>query len=704
MLVAMATGTGKTRTVIGLIHRLLRSQRFRRVLFLVDRSALGVQAENAFNEVRLENLQTFAQNYDVKGLEDIAPARETKVHVATVQGMVKRLLWPAADEPPMPIDRYDCIIVDESHRGYTLDREMTEGEMELRGFEEYVSTYRRVLDHFDAVKIGLTATPALHTTEIFGRPVYQYSYPEAVADGYLVDHEPPVRIVTKLAKEGITFDKGQEIHTLAKSGAVQLTLLPDEVSFEIDSFNKTVITDGFNRAVAKELAQHLDPYGEEKTIIFCVDDDHAERFVPILKEEIAAVWGDIDDGVVKKITGSVDRPLDAIRHFKNEPLPKIAVTVDLLSTGIDVPRVSNIVFLRRVRSRILYEQMLGRATRLCPEIGKEVFRIYDAVGLYDALSDVSDMKPLVKDVSRTTKQLIEELVDPRSVKAKGADDAHSHADEVFSQIVEKVRRVVRRAQKQTSKNDAHDELATTVDSLEALMGCTLKALPDTIRDVGTEGAITLLKSKPELTVLLERLSAAMNTGKGKIIAPHDDVVVDVERGYGDGNQKPADYLAAFAAFVEQNKNTIQALTVVCVRPRDLTRAQLKDLKLKLDAAGYSEVNVRAAWRAWKNEDIAATIIGFVRQRALGSPLVPYSERVDRALAKIQASGTWTAPQKKWLERIAEQMKKEVVVDEEAFSKGAFVNAGGWKGIDKALGGQLKKVLDDLGDAIWSDAA
>jgi type I restriction enzyme, R subunit len=200
LLVAMATGTGKTRMTIGLIHRLLKSQRFRRVLFLVDRGALGVQAQNAFDEVRLENLQTFAQNYDVMGLEDIAPALETKVHVATVQGMVKRILWSSPDDPPVPIDRYDCIIVDESHRGYTLDREMTEGEQELRGFEDYVSTYRRVLDHFDAVKIGLTATPAQHTREIFGDPVFVYSYPEAVADGFLVDHEPPIRIVTQLAK------------------------------------------------------------------------------------------------------------------------------------------------------------------------------------------------------------------------------------------------------------------------------------------------------------------------------------------------------------------------------------------------------------------------------------------------------------------------------------------------------------------------
>jgi type I restriction enzyme R subunit len=702
MLVAMATGTGKTRTVVGLIHRLLKSQRVRRVLFLVDRSSLGVQAQNVFNEVRLENLQTFAQNYDVKELGDIKPARETKVHVATVQGMVRRILFSNPDDPPTPIDTYDCIIVDESHRGYTMDREMTEGEMELRGMEDYVSTYRRVLDHFDAVKIGLTATPAQHTREIFGDPCFVYSYPEAVADGFLVDHEPPVRIVTQLAKHGIKFDKGAEVATLLAGGGVQLSLLPDEMQFDVETFNRGVITDGFNRAVSQELAQHLDPYGEEKTIIFCVDDDHAERLVPILKEELEKAHGAIDDGVVKKITGATDKPLDAIRAFKNEVSPKIAVTVDLLSTGIDVPRVSNIVFLRRIRSRILYEQMLGRATRLCPEIGKEVFRIYDAVGLYDVLSEVSDMKPLVKDVTRTTKQLVDELVDPRAVKVPGSDSGRTHADDVLKQVVEKLRRVVRRVQKQGKAGALTDEQQSTVESLEALMGCSLKALPDALHDAGTEGVIQLLTGKAELAVLLERLSAQAGTGKQAIIAPHEDTVIAVEHGYGDGNQKPEDYLASFQTFVEDNKNKIQALAVVCVRPRDLTRAQLKELKLKLDTAGYSEAAIRSAWRVWKNVDIAATIIGFIRQRALGSPLVPYEERVDRALAKIQASGTWTAPQKKWLERIGEQMKKEVVVDEEAFAKGAFVNVGGWKGVDKALGGRLKQVLDDLGDEVWND--
>jgi len=575
---------------------------------------------------------------------------------------------------------------------------MTEGEQELRGYEDYVSTYRRVLDHFDAVKIGLTATPAAHTREIFGDPVFMYSYPEAVADGFLVDHEPPVRIVTQLSKYGIKFEKGAEIQTLRRGGDVQLSLLPDEIEFEVSSFNRTVITDGFNRAVAGELAQHLDPTGQAKTIIFCVDDDHAERLVPILKAALEEAWGPLDDDAVQKITGAVDRPLEAIRRFKNEAQPTIAITVDLLTTGIDIPRVSNIVFLRRIKSRILYEQMLGRATRLCPEIGKEVFRIYDAVGLYDVLSEVSDMKPLVKDVNRTTKELVTELLDPRALTAAGHDEGRSHADEVLRELVERLRRVVRRVGKQPPSA----ERAATIEGLEALLGGPLKQLPDTLREAGTAGAIALLTSKPELGVLLDRLCTSAGVGRATVIAPHADAVIAVEHGYGEGNTKPEDYLAAFTTYVQQQRNQIAALTVVCTRPRDLTREQLRELKLKLDAAGYSEAKLRTAYRDWKNQDIAATIIGFIRQRALGSPLVAYGERVDRAVAKVLATGTWTKPQATWLARIAEQLKKEVVVDEAAFSQGAFVSFGGWKGVDKVFGGKLSQLMDDLVAEVWND--
>jgi type I restriction enzyme, R subunit len=211
MLVAMATGTGKTKTCIALIYRLLKAQRFKRILFLVDRSALGEQAANAFKDTRMENLQTFADIFGIKELEEQKPDSETAVHIATIQGMVKRVLYPGEDATVPPIDQYDCIVVDECHRGYLLDRELSDAELTFRSYDEYISKYRRVLDYFDAVKIGLTATPALHTSQIFGMPIFSYSYREAVIDGYLVDHEPPIQIRTALSEGGINWRVGEQV-------------------------------------------------------------------------------------------------------------------------------------------------------------------------------------------------------------------------------------------------------------------------------------------------------------------------------------------------------------------------------------------------------------------------------------------------------------------------------------------------------------
>ncbi len=196
-LLAMATGTGKTRTMIGMCYRLIASGRFRRILFLVDRRMLGEQASDAFKEVHIEGLQTFAQIYDLQDLEDKAAELDTKIHFATVQGMVQRIAY--SDDSPSVRD-YDCIVVDEAHRGYTLDREMDQEEVILHDQLDFQSKYRMVLDYFDAYRIGLTGTPALHTKDIFGDPVFLYSYRQAVIDGYLIDFEPPYVFQTTISK------------------------------------------------------------------------------------------------------------------------------------------------------------------------------------------------------------------------------------------------------------------------------------------------------------------------------------------------------------------------------------------------------------------------------------------------------------------------------------------------------------------------
>jgi type I restriction enzyme, R subunit len=146
ILLAMATGTGKTKTSIALIYRLLKAQRFRRILFLVDRSALGEQAANAFKNTRMESLQTFADIFGIKELKEQQPDTDTAAQIATVQAMVQRVLYPAEGMAPPPVDQYDCIVVDECHRGSLLDRDLSDMELGFRSFENYISKYRRVLE------------------------------------------------------------------------------------------------------------------------------------------------------------------------------------------------------------------------------------------------------------------------------------------------------------------------------------------------------------------------------------------------------------------------------------------------------------------------------------------------------------------------------------------------------------------------------
>jgi len=176
-------------------------------------------------------------------------------------------------------------------------------------------------------------------------------------------------------------------------------------------------------------------------------------------------------------------------------------------------------------------------------------------------------------------------------------------------------------------------------------------------------------------------------------------VVSVTRGYGTAS-KPEDFLDGFTAFIRGNLNQIAALTVVVQRSRDLTRIQLRELRLELDRLGYSEANLRRAWQDTKNEDIAASIIGFIRQAALGDALVPYEERVQAAINRILASRSWSDPQRRWLQRIGEQLEREIVVDREAIDRPPFDAHGGFKRLNLVFDGRLDGLLSDINEELW----
>lgn len=692
-LLAMATGTGKTRTIIGLMYRFLKAERFKRILFLVDRTSLGTQALDSFKEAKLEENKTLASIYNIAELGDMAAEAATRVHVATVQAMVKRLF---ASDNPQPIDAYDCIIVDEAHRGYTLDQEMTEGELLHRDTAQYLSSYRRVLDYFDAVKIGLTATPAKHTTEIFGKPVYTYSYREAVADDWLIDHEPPIRYQTLLSKNGIQFAKGANVSAInTLTGEIEMAELEDEVNYEVESFNRTVITEGFNKVICEQLAKELDPLGDEKTMIFCATDLHADMVKRLLDEAFKDIYnGSYNEAAVRKITGKSDKVEQLIRNYKNERYPNIAITVDLLTTGIDVLKICHIVFLRRVKSRILYEQMIGRATRRCDDIGKTVFKIYDPVDIYAALQDVSTMKPLVRDPNITLEQLVDELSNPEVLQS-----STSHADDVLAELSQKVMRVMRKATKVAENKPS---LQQKLDELENLWGVAPAQLHKQLHEMGPKQAVNFIQRIGGLINHVNEIKLILGSERMPLIYEGADEFIERTQGFGV-NEKPADYLLSFNEFIKNNINQSAALAVVVNKPKDLTREQLKEIKLLLDSNGYTETKLKAAWRNSTNQEIAASIIGHIRQAALGESLIPFDQRVHNALQKIYAMYAWLPAQRKCLERLGKQLIHEVIIDHN-FVNNAFAQEGGAKRVDRLLDNQLDEVLNTLADGLWGEAS
>ncbi|MBX4993877.1 type I restriction enzyme R subunit [Rhizobium binae] len=688
ILVSMATGTGKTRTAIALMYRLLKHKRFRRILFLVDRKALGKQTNDALETTEIEGLLNFAQIYKVAGLDKKIPETEDQVQVATVQSLIARILnEPDPAKRPTP-GTFDCIIVDEAHRGYTLDAELREGDIGFRNLDDYQSAYRQILDYFDAVKVALTATPALHTREIFGHPVFHYGYRQAVVEGYLNDHLPPKRITTALSEAGIHFDGGEEVEIIDRTtGQIDLFELPDEVSLDYDvaDFNKRVYSEAFNRMVCRAIATEIPPGKPGKTLIFAARDAHADDIVRLLVEELQNEHGKdaVPHAMVMKITGNVDKADDLILKFKNDPYPKYVVTVDLLTTGVDVPSICNLVFVRRVKSRILYDQMIGRATRLCPEIGKENFRIFDAVDLYAELQEMTDMRPVVVKPDVSLSQLVTDLQNAATEEDKSW---------VAGQVIVRMRAMTRRMDDETR------------ESFERHTGETLEMMVQRLSTCSGPELEAWLSAHPRAVELLERRPVQTARGNdGVVISTHEDELLRIEEIFGK-NTTPEDYITGFERFVRENMNQAPALIAVTQRPRDLTRKELSELAGLLDEKNYSEAMLRAAYGRARNADIAAHIIGFVRQAALGDPLIPYATRVDNAILKIEASRPWTQKQKEWLRRIGRALKDKPVADPTLLDQGVFADKGGFNRISQEFDGDLDEVLHAFNEAIWAPPA
>ncbi len=704
MLLAMATGTGKTRLVLALIYRFLKTRRFRRILFLVDRNVLGSQAEDTFREVKLAELQTLTQIYNVQGIaDDAAIERETSVQIATVQSLVRRILYQEGESMPAVTD-FDLVIIDEAHRGYILDRDMSEDAALYRDQRDYLSKYRNVVEYFDAVKIALTATPALHTTQIFGAPVFTYSYREAVVDGYLVDHNAPIHIETELSTKGIHYKKGEQVAMIDPETGELLNgaQLEDELDFDIDDFNRKVITENFNREVLKEIAKNFDPTepSQGKMMIFAANDQHADLIVRLLRE---LYEGMAPANAIRKITGIIEngnqkKIREAVQHFKNEAYPSIVVTADLLTTGIDVPAITTLVFLRRVKSRILFEQMLGRATRLCSAIHKEAFDIYDPVGTYAALEKVSDMKPVAANPKETFAKLLD-----------GLEEASLAVDSALCQkrLSARLGRFTGRLRRKSKLLDtSQDKEAAASLAIEGKAPALLTAFINAVKDMQPEQARTVLLAN---RAAIEALESIHRTRKGIVIDDHTDKVTRVYHGYGEGETRPEDYLESFTTWVRENRDKVEALQIVCTRPQDLTVQDLKILRKQLSALHFTERQLSDAIAGGDGAAVTADIISLIRRATIGTPLKSHEERIHAAVSRLidelRHHGKLTKPQENVLRKIEKYFlaDENYVIGMQMFRDDSrFRRDGGQPRYDRIFDGHLAEVIDKLNNYLYDD--
>lgn len=332
-LVVMATGTGKTRTTIALVDTLLRSKRVQRVLFLADRRELVRQAMSEFKS-HLPN-------------ESLARIESGETSGARIQFSTYPSMMQVYSR--LSVGYYDLIVADESHRSI-------------------YQRYKAIFDHFDAIQLGLTATPTDYidhnTFELFdcgdGAPSYYYSYEQAIADQNLVNYRV-LDAQTNFQLQGI---RGDTLPEPLKQMAVDQGVDIDELNFDGSDIEKGIINQGTNDAMVKEFMDksRKDVRGlPHKSIIFAVSHAHAKR----LYEGFNRLYPELQrQGMAEIIDSHMERADATLDDFKYRTMPRVVISVDMLDTGVDVPAIQNLVFAKPVFSKVKFWQMIGRGTRL----------------------------------------------------------------------------------------------------------------------------------------------------------------------------------------------------------------------------------------------------------------------------------------------------------------------------------------------------
>lgn len=723
-LVQMATGAGKTRMAVTESYRLLKHAGFTRVLFLVDRNNLGDQTLREFRDFTTpDDGRKFTDLYNVDKLTSSGMVGSSAVVISTIQrvfSVLKGQTVPDDDDPnldgytpeapvevqysaELPPEAFDLVIVDECHRSiYGL--------------------WRGVIEYFDAHVIGLTATPTKQTLGFFQQNlVSEYTFPQSVADKVNVDFEV-YRIKTKISEEGGLIEAKTVVPVMDKRSREQRLLqLDEDLSYEASQLNRYVVSKSQIRTILETYRDRL--FSEifpgrrvvPKTLIFAIDDNHAEEIVTQVKE----VFGKGND-FAAKITYNSDNPKKLLQDFRNSPTLRVAVTVDMIATGTDVRAIECVFFMRDVRSGTYFEQMKGRGARSMDDASftsitpdathKERFVIVDAVGVTE--HDFVDAAPL----ERNKTVLLKTLLEKAATFTITADETATLASRLarLSRELTPIENAELAALAGTPLQEITQQLVKIADP-DTLAGVVQNAPLDKDGKKDTEKAMSnfiaqIIKPIASNPQLRQRILEIRATHDLIFDEGNKDELLDA-RGVVD-TSKAKSLVESWIKYIEDNKNEITAIQMLYSKPKNvsITYKEIKELAERIRRP-HPTWTVDVLWNAYlaleptkvrKSAVHTTTDLVSLVRFTLGqmSELVPYAQLVEERyvgwlLQQENLGVKFTDNQKWWLDRIKDAISQSAHFDVKDLELSPFTERGGSSGVEEALGNSVTQIIESM---------
>lgn len=737
-LIQMATGSGKTFTAVSFTYRLIKFAGAKRILFLVDRSNLGRQTLKEFQQYTTpDDGRKFTDLYNVQHLTSNTFDPVCKVCITTIQRLYSMLRGEAEynadneeqscfdynvqDESPkevcynpkIPIEEFDFIVVDECHRSI-------------------YHAWRQVLEYFDSFIVGLTATPSKQTIGFFDKNlVMEYNHERAVADGVNVGYEV-YRIKTEITEAGSTVESGTYIDKRSKlTRSTRLEMLDEDLIYDPNKLDRDVVAKDQIRTVIRTFREKLFtdifPGRKEvpKTLIFAKDDSHAEDIVEIVRVEFGK-GNEFCKKITYRTTG--EKPEDLIQSFRNSYYPRIAVTVDMISTGTDIKPLECLLFMRNVKSGVYFEQMKGRGTRtISPDDLKSVtadaeykthFVIVDAIGVCER--DKTDSRPLERKKSVPFEKLLHSI----AIGNRDEDSITSLAGRLAMldrEIKDKDRKEIERATNGKSLKIIINDLLDSVDPDKQMEKAKKLFSVESPSEEQVKNATEELMKTACLPFDVPKVRETITSIKKMNEQVIDNVSIDRVLSVGfdeQAKEKARTIVDTFKQFIVDNKDELTAIQIFYSKPfgkRHVTYEEVKQLAEAIKKPPYY-LTPELLWQAYLQleqskvkgagpQKLLTNIISLLRFTLKESDVLePFPETVDHKfngwLIKQEQNGhKFTQEQREWLNDIKDHIASSISIGKEDFELEPFSRKGGlWKA-NQVFGTELTNILEQLNEAL-----